>query len=260
VGKALPIVGEIERALRSLGTSERAAGAKRYLKSDLEFIGVATTPFRAAITGVLRGRPPLDRASLLTAARGLWERPVFELKAAAVELLDRHHRLLVAEDLGPVESMLRQSRTWALVDWLAARVAGPLIEESPELGRDLDRWAEDDELWMRRAALLALLPALRRGGGDFERFGRYADRMLDEREFFIRKAIGWVLREIGKKRPEVVVEWLQPRLGRASGITVREAVKHLPAVARSRIERSFVALSATRRGRQRAANAPSRRR
>jgi 3-methyladenine DNA glycosylase AlkD len=51
--------------------------------------------------------------------------------------------------------------------------------------------------------------------------------MLEEREFFIRKAIGWVLRETGKPRPDMVYEWLLPRAGRASGVTVREAVKYL---------------------------------
>jgi 3-methyladenine DNA glycosylase AlkD len=61
----------------------------------------------------------------------------------------------------------------------------------------------------------------------FTRFGRYADAMLDEKEFFIRKAIGWVLRETGKTRPDEVYEWLAPRIGRASGVTVREAVKYL---------------------------------
>ena len=80
---------------------------------------------------------------------------------------------------------------------------------------------------MRRSALLALLLPLRRGDGDFERFSRYADAMLEEREFFIRKAIGWVLRDTSKRRPELVAAWLGPRAGRASGVTVREAVKYL---------------------------------
>src|SRR2546421_683608 len=55
----------------------------------------------------------------------------------------------------------------------------------------------------------------------------YADRRLEEREFFIRKAIGWVLREVSKKRPDLVFEWLEPRAARASGVTTREAVKYL---------------------------------
>ncbi len=51
--------------------------------------------------------------------------------------------------------------------------------------------------------------------------------MLEEKEFFIRKAIGWVLRDTARKRPDMVCEWLLPRAARASGVTLREAVKPL---------------------------------
>jgi 3-methyladenine DNA glycosylase AlkD len=98
-------------------------------------------------------------------------------------------------DIELIERLLRQSRTWALVDGLAASVVGNLVERYPELSETLNRWSIDDDFWIRRSALLALLLPLREGQGDFERFGRYADAMLEEREFFIRKAIGWVLRE-----------------------------------------------------------------
>ena len=212
---------------------ERAAGAKRYLKSELEFIGVATPAFRAAVRAALDAHGPVARGELRAAVKDLWGRPVFELRAAAVELLDRHAKTLEPPDLALIERMLREAGTWALVDWLATRVAGPLVERRPELVAALDRWAADPNLWIRRAALLTLLMPLRRGGGDFERFCRYADGMLEEREFFIRKAIGWVLREVAKRRPEVVESWLRPRLARASGLTVREAVRHLPAEVRA---------------------------
>jgi len=85
----------------------------------------------------------------------------------------------------------------------------------------------DDDFWLRRSALLALLLALRRGAGDFQLFSRYADPMLQEKEFFIRKAIGWVLRDTARRRPAMVYEWLLPRAARASGLTLREAVKPL---------------------------------
>jgi 3-methyladenine DNA glycosylase AlkD len=102
-----------------------------------------------------------------------------------------------------------------------------LVERFPELDSVLDRWAVDDDFWIRRSALLALLGGLRRGDGDFHRFSRYADALLDDKEFFVRKAIGWVLRETAKKRPRLVYEWLLPRATRASGVTLREAVKPL---------------------------------
>jgi 3-methyladenine DNA glycosylase AlkD len=83
--------------------------------------------------------------------------------------------------------------------------------------------------------LLTYLVPLREGLGDFDAFAAKADRMLEEREFFVRKAIGWVLRDTGRRRPELVVDWLEPRAHRAAGLTVREAVKHLPDADRARI-------------------------
>ena len=72
-------------------------------------------------------------------------------------------------------------------------------------------------------------------GAPLDRFLGYADAMLDEKEFFIRKAIGWVLREVGKRRPEEVSSWLAPRTHRASGVTMREATKYLPDADRERL-------------------------
>jgi 3-methyladenine DNA glycosylase AlkD len=219
----------IEAALRAHACPAHAQGAKAYLKSDWEFIGIRTPVFRRAIKAELAASPPLDRAALLATVSALWSNEVFELRAAAVELLSMHGGLLAPADLSLVERLVRESHTWALVDGLAAHVAGSLVEENPTLGRTLDRWARDPDFWVRRSAMLALLVPLRRGGGDFERFSRYADAMLEEREFFIRKAIGWVLRDTSKKRPAMIAAWLAPRMHRASGVTLREAIKYLDA-------------------------------
>ena len=92
-----------------------------------------------------------------------------------------------SDDIELVERLIRESKTWALVDTLAVSVTGGLIERDPSLCDVLDRWSTDDDFWIRRASMLALLGPLRRGEGDFERFARYADAMLEEKEFFIRK-------------------------------------------------------------------------
>jgi 3-methyladenine DNA glycosylase AlkD len=122
------------------------------------------------------------------------------------------------------------------VDVLAEDVIGRLLVAHREAAASLDRWALDDDFWVRRAALLSLLEPLR-AGAPFVRFAGYADAMLDEKEFFIRKAIGWVLRETGKRRPEEVYEWLLPLARRASGITLREAVKYLEPAQRKEVLR-----------------------
>jgi 3-methyladenine DNA glycosylase AlkD len=145
---------------------------------------------------------------------------------AAVMLLEICARLLGPDDLGLIESMIRGSLTWAYVDDLAGHAAGSLLFTYPELAPRIDAWSVDGIFWVRRSALLAQLIPLKQGAS-FDTFAGYADAMLEEKEFFIRKAIGWVLRETSKRRPEEVYRWVLPRAGRASGVTLREAVKYL---------------------------------
>lgn len=216
-----------ERALAGAGEPARAEQERRYLKSELRHLGASVPAIRAVAKAALADRPALHREDLLGLVEELWARPVHECRMTAVELLDLSSSVLLPEDIELVERLIRESKTWALVDGLAVDVAGPLVERHPELGGTLDRWASDPDFWLRRSALLALLRPLRRGDGDFDRFCRYADALLEEREFFVRKAIGWVLRETARRDPDRVHEWLEPRASRASGVTVREAVKYL---------------------------------
>ena len=220
------LVDRIDAGLRERAVPERAAGEKAYLKSALDHYGTSVPAVRAAVLEVIR---PLDliHDDVVALVEQLWAAPVHERRQAAVEVLQAHVGDLRADDIALLERLLRESRTWALVDSLAASVVGPLVEREPTLAASLDRWATDGDFWIRRSAMLALLLALRRGEGDFERFGRYADAMLDEKEFFIRKAIGWVLRDTARKRPDLVFGWLLPRASRASGVTLREAIKPL---------------------------------
>jgi 3-methyladenine DNA glycosylase AlkD len=189
---------------------------------------------RHAVNDLKREHGELDRGTLVLLVRGLWAHPIFEHRLMAVLLLETFKPRLRPADFRMLERLVRESRTWALVDELAVTVAGPLVERHPSLLGRLDRWSEDRDFWVRRSALLTLLRPLRRGDGDFDRFAAYADSMLEEREFFIRKAIGWVLRETSKKRPALVYEWLLPRCDRASGVTVREAVRWLSPAQRAR--------------------------
>ncbi|HEX2708512.1 MAG TPA: DNA alkylation repair protein [Solirubrobacterales bacterium] len=215
---------KIEARLREAGTPQRAEGAKRYLKSSLEHLGASVPQVRAEATPIAKSIS--SHRELLGLAKALWAEPVHERRLCAAFLLEARVELLGPRDLPAIQRFVRESKTWALVDVLADKVLGGLLLSHPEAADRLDRWAGDEDFWVRRAALLSQIKPLRAGAG-FERFGRYADAMLDEREFFIRKAIGWVLREAAKSRPAEVYEWLLPRAGRASGVTMREAVKHL---------------------------------
>jgi 3-methyladenine DNA glycosylase AlkD len=217
----------IEAELRAVGTPARAEGEKAYLKSDLDFAGVRLGDIRRIVQTTWRARRPMVHDDLVALVSELWREPLFERRMAAAILLERGVSTLSANDLPLIERLLRESRTWALVDWIAGDVVARMRIADPGVEPTLARWATDDDFWIRRSALLAHLRRLR-AGEELGAFAEYADALLDEKEFFIRKAIGWVLREAGKRRPEEVTGWLEPRTHRASGVTLREAVKYLP--------------------------------
>jgi 3-methyladenine DNA glycosylase AlkD len=225
--------------LRAIGAPERAAQEKRYLKSNLEFFGGSVWEIRRVVQAFMRGTSPMAHDELLALVEALWAEPVHERRMASVVLLELHPKLLAPADLSLIERLLRESLTWALVDGLAGDVVGGILVRAPvEVTPVLDRWSTDPDFWIRRSSLLAELQTLR-AGADLAPFLRRADRMLDEKEFFIRKAIGWVLREVGKRRPAEVVAWLAPRTDRASGVTLREAVKDLSSAEAARLMTAY---------------------
>ena len=119
--------GQVMAALLPLADPERAEQASRYLKSDLDFLGVSVPGIRAVITEADRTRPGLGRDEALAWARALWREPVHERRIAAIELLRWDVRLLRPVDLaGVVEARVREAHGWAYVDPLAGDIAGPI--------------------------------------------------------------------------------------------------------------------------------------
>jgi 3-methyladenine DNA glycosylase AlkD len=173
--------------------------------------------------------PGLTRPNLRTVAETLYATDVHELRAAAIGVLEREREALDSRDLPWLIAIVRKSKSWAYVDWLAPKVIGDVIARDPRARKRLVAWAKDANFWVRRAALLAEHDTLRAGGGDFALWQRMAASMLDEREFFIRKAIGWVLREVSKKRPELAYAFLRRHRERVSRLSLLEGAKYLPA-------------------------------
>jgi 3-methyladenine DNA glycosylase AlkD len=220
------------RRLRRAGSAARARGEKAYLKSELRFWGTGLQPIRAAVREYCDAHPNLARADLRAIAETLYATDVHELRASAIGVLERKCERLADRDLPWVITLVRKSKSWAYVDWLAPKVIGDVIARDPRSRKRLAVWAKDEDFWVRRTALLAEHDALRSGGGDFALWSRLAAPMLDEREFFIRKAIGWVLREVSKKRPELTYEFLKKHRDRVSGLSLKEGAKYLPSTQR----------------------------
>jgi 3-methyladenine DNA glycosylase AlkD len=239
------------RRLRRAGSAARAAGEKAYLKSDLRFWGTSQDSIRAAVREYCDAHPDLARADLRGIAETLYATDVHELRAAAIGVLERERETLDARDLAWLIAIVRKSKSWAYVDWIAPKVIGDVIARDPGARKRLAAWAKDANFWVRRAALLAEHDALRAGDGDFALWSRLAASMLEEREFFIRKAIGWVLREVSKRRPELTYGFLRKHRDRVSRLSLLEGAKYLPVAKRKALglppEAAWVAREASRK-------------
>jgi 3-methyladenine DNA glycosylase AlkD len=220
-------VRALDARLRAAAKPARAVSERAYLKSDLVFYGSGQRAIRATVRDFSRESAGLTVARLRALVRALWATESYELRGAGIALLERHVALLTRADCALIERLLRRSATWAHVDWLSTAVLAPLVLRNPPLVQTMRRWAADRSFWIRRTALLSLLPELRAGRGDFALFTELATPMLGEREFFIRKVIGWILRERSKRRFAEVRTYVRRNRARMSGLTLREATKHL---------------------------------
>ncbi len=217
----------LHRAMVATATAERAASEQRYLKSELEFLGTTVPDMRIAVKAWLREHRCIGHDDLFAVVGALWQQPVHEMRTAAIELLVLQPKLLDAGDLPWIEAHLRECATWALVDPLAGSVASRIMAADPSALAVTDRWLTDDEMWIRRSAVLALRDSLR-GGEQLDRLFAYADELIGETEFFIRKVLGWVLREEAGRHPGAVSAWLRRQMPVMNMVTLREPCRKLP--------------------------------
>jgi 3-methyladenine DNA glycosylase AlkD len=240
IGRPLGLAAEIaalRARLAAAATPARAAGSKRYLKSDLAFLGASVPDVRRAARAFARAHPGLPTSDLRALAEALWRTDVNELRSVAIGILERFAASLGAADAGWLIALVDRADTWAHVDWLATKVIGPLVARDARVAARLDRWAKHRNFWVRRTALLAWHDPLLAGGGDFDHFARLAVPMLGEKEFFIKKAIGWVLRSAAKRGPARTYAFVAAHAAELQPLSFREATRNLPVVQRRRLER-----------------------
>ncbi|MCB8932683.1 MAG: DNA alkylation repair protein [Fimbriimonadaceae bacterium] len=228
------VVEQVRMDLLEVSKPGRAEFEKRYLKSSLEFIG-APVPEQAKLAKALwRAIKGCSRQEMWGLVEAMWKTRVHEIRGVALDLLALAPALVTKRDLPLLRRWVIESNGWAHVDTIATSILPAVIAADPSALTVMDRWALDANFWVRRAAMLSLLLPLRRGDlGQWERFVAYASPQLGEKEFFIRKAIGWVLRETGKRQPQVVFEFLMEHRSAVSGLTLREGAKYLPPAMRA---------------------------
>jgi 3-methyladenine DNA glycosylase AlkD len=220
------VAGHLHVQLAEFGSPQRAAAERSYLKSRLRHLGAPVPAVRRVVRNWERGHPQVGHDDLFAIADALWAEPVHERRLAAIELLQVVPRRISADDMPWMERHLRECGTWALVDPLAGLVVADLLPREPAVLSVLDGWVADDDFWMRRSAVLGLRSAVRRGE-HLDVLFDFAERLLPDTEFFVRKAIGWVLREVAPRHPREVSAWLREHVDEIGLVTLREPLRKL---------------------------------
>jgi 3-methyladenine DNA glycosylase AlkD len=220
-------VHAVEHALIPLADEAKAQGMKAYLLNQFEFLGLAAPVRRAAVKEIGKVKWQ-STADLLAAAELLWQKPEREYRYSAVDLLRQNSDQLSVNELPALQALLLQDAWWETVDGLSAVIADVMhsaVQQKPNAAVTMDVWLKHPSHWVRRSAMLHQLGW--RLDTDTTRLFGYAAQLADEKEFFIRKAIGWALRDYARWNPQAVTEFLVQHRARLSGLTVREAAKHL---------------------------------
>ncbi|MGO8758339.1 MAG: DNA alkylation repair protein [Terracidiphilus sp.] len=227
-GKVAEFHRAVRAALEPLRNAKRAAEMSAYMRNQFEYIGVGTPERRAAVAPLIRALKPADAAELRRAADGLWRMRERDYQYVAVGLLGRYQALLSLDDLPWLLDLVQEKSWWDTVDSLVKAV-GPVVERAGAKGkRAMDAAVKHENFWVRRIAMLHQLGL--RGETDTKRLFGYAERLAPEGEFFIRKAIGWALRDYAWHDWRAVESFLKKTRVQFSGLTVREASKNFAAL------------------------------
>ncbi|MEU3661209.1 DNA alkylation repair protein [Streptomyces sp. NPDC032940] len=204
---------------------ERAVAMQAYMKHVAPFLGLTTPVRRALSRTVLDGLPRPDEADRTAIALRCWRLPEREYHYFAVDLLRRHVTYCSSDFLPVVRHLLTTVPWWDTVDLLAAHVVGGLVAADRGLTADMDAWIADDDRWLVRAALLHQLRYRERT--DSDRLFGYCRRRSGHPDFFVRKAIGWCLREYAKTDPGAVRAFVAAHERALAPLSVREALRNI---------------------------------
>ena len=223
------LVEAIRAALASAGDPERAVAQQRYMKSEMPFRGITSPELRALLRPLLKDYTPASRATWEATVGALWDGATHREERYAASALAKHPATRAwrdAELVPLVRHLVVTGAWWDLVDDVAVHLAGAALAAHPEqLTPVLRGWATDDDLWLRRTAVICQLG--RRGDTDLELLRHAVESNVDDESFWLRKAIGWALRDLARTDPTWVRAEVARLDGRISGLSRREALKHL---------------------------------
>lgn len=216
-----PLVTTLQRVYTENALPEKAFWMKKYMLNQFEFHGLMTPVRKNLSKPILIGYNP-GREELIRVTGELWDKPQREYQYTAMTLVGKHIKKLQEQDHNFLEELITWKSWWDTVDFIAAHLIGSHLRKYPRLIPSLNRkWLASDNMWLQRTTLLFQL-----------RYKENTDTRLlfsnnlalaSSKEFFIRKAIGWSLREYSKTNPNAVEHFVNQY--KLSGLSKREALK-----------------------------------
>lgn len=195
-----------------------------YMRHQFTFFGI-NQPKRLAIQKMLFKEHPVrtvdELHDLVTA---LWRLETREYLYTANDLLQKYKKLWTVDTLEVLKFCILTASWWDTIDDIAGNSVGELCVQFPALIAVMDEWIVGDQMWLRRSALLFQLRYKTKT--DTARLFAYCTKIMHEKEFFIRKAIGWVLREYSKTNPHAVAQFVAQHSNTLSNLSKREALKY----------------------------------
>ncbi|MGD0167592.1 MAG: DNA alkylation repair protein [Gaiellaceae bacterium] len=225
------LISAIRDELEQLADPERAPQMQAYLKSELPCLGV-TIPLQRKLVARAAAKFPIESFDdWRDTVRELWSsaRHREELTCAVHLLGVRRYRAFQSLEALPLyEELIVRGAWWDLVDDIATHRLGPLLVSNPdEMRVTMRAWSRDRSLWKRRSSIICQVTLKEKT--DRELLFTCIEANLHDRDFFIRKAIGWALRSLVYTDPDEVVRYVRKNESRLSPLSRREALKNIPA-------------------------------
>jgi 3-methyladenine DNA glycosylase AlkD len=218
-------VARLRRELTAVAVEADRAPMEAYMKHRSPFLGVKTPARRAASKPFIRSMAAESVDEVLAAALALREQPEREFHYVASDLLRANCKRLRAPDISMLSFLVTTDSWWDTVDALASPTIGQMVSNHPELVDVMDAWIGHDDMWLARVAIIHQLRFA--DDTDADRLFRYALRRAGDPEFFIRKAIGWALRQYARTDPDAVRSFVDAHRDAFAPLTIREATRHL---------------------------------
>lgn len=222
------MIDALRREMAAAANPEKAAGMQAYMKSAMPFYGLKLPDVRSISRRVFEQSPPATCDEWRATILGLWRGARYrEERYAALELLSakRHSGCLTPDEMPMLEELVVTGAWWDFVDELA-HVIGDLLHDYPKRMRPLMRkWSKDPNLWKRRISIICQLAFKRRT--DLDLLYANIEANIADRDFFIRKAIGWALRAYAWTDPKEVARYVRAHEAELSGLSRREALKNI---------------------------------